>query len=41
VITLEGIIKEKREERKFIKEIFIVKWWGGGVMRELFQIRIY
>jgi hypothetical protein len=24
VIALEGIFKEKREERKFIKEIFIV-----------------
>jgi hypothetical protein len=41
VTTLEGIFKEKREERKFVGEIFMVRWWGGGVMRELFQIRIY
>jgi hypothetical protein len=26
VITLEGIFKEKREERKFMKEIFMVRW---------------
>jgi hypothetical protein len=31
VITLEGIFKEKREERKFVREIFMVGWWGGGV----------
>jgi hypothetical protein len=31
VIALEGIFKEKREERKFVGEIFMVGWWGGGV----------
>jgi hypothetical protein len=36
VIALEGIYKEKREERKFMREIFMVRWvrWWG--VRELF-----